>query len=117
MVWIGDREIVMLHGWAVQFKDGSVVCEDDMSWGSLPDKKNIRRMVLKWGDRLWSFDDKDYYTVPTTRGYIDISLGGFSSQKVDSRTIGYYDVEEKCKVVLRVDESTGKATYETIPFK
>ena len=116
MVWIGEREITMRKGWIAQFKDGSVICEDDMSWNSVPDKKNVRRMVLKWEDRIWSFDDKEHYTVPTTRGYMDISLGG-CSQGVDSRTIGYYDVEEKCKVVLRVEENTGRSTYETLPFK
>ena len=116
MVWIGEREISMSKGWVVQFEDGTVVCEDDMPWISVPNKKNIRRFILKWQDRIWSLDDKDNYTVPTTRGYLDISLGG-SSQGVDSRTIGYYDTEENCKVILRVEESTGKATYETIPFK
>lgn len=116
MVWIGEREIKMRKGWIAQFKDGSVVCEDDMPWISVPNKREVRRMILKWEDRIWSFDDKENYTVPTTRGYIDINLGG-SSQGVDSRTIGYYDTDENCKVILRVDEATGRATYETVPFK
>ena len=116
MVSIGEREVSMSKGWIAQFKDGSVICQDDMEWNSVPQKKNIRRMVMKWEDRIWSFDDKQNYTVPTIRGYMDISLGG-STQGVDSRTIGYYDTEDKCKVILRVEESTGKATYEIIPFE
>lgn len=116
MVSIGEREIHMRKGWVAQFKDGSVICEDDMPWISVPNKREVRRMILKWEDRIWSFDDKENYTVPTTRGYVDINPGGFS-QGVQSRTIGYYDTEENCKVILRVDEATGRATYETVPFK
>lgn len=115
MIWIGPREITMSRGWAVQFQDGSVVCEEDMSWNNVPNKQNIRRMILKWEDRIWSFDDKEHYTVPTKRGYVDVNGGGIS-QGVHSRTIGYYDVEAKCKVILRVDDATGRMSYETIPF-
>lgn len=116
MAQIGDREITMRRGWIVQFKDGTVLCEEDMPWISVPNKKDIRRVILKWEDRLWSFDDKEHYMVPTVRGFMDISLGGLS-QGIHSRTIGYYDTEENCKVILRVDEATGKATFETIPFE
>lgn len=112
---VGDRDIHMLRGWIAQYKDGSVVCEDDMAWVKVPKKRDIRRMILKWDDRFWSLEDKDNFTVPKKRGYIDVSLGG-SSQGIHSRTIGYYDMEEKCKVVLRVEETTGKMEYEIEPF-
>lgn len=115
MIWVGEREIIMPRGWVVQYTDGSVVCEDDMPWNKVPNKKNIRRMILKWEDRLWSFDDKENYTVPAKKGYIDITLGGMT-QGIHSRTIGYYDVAEKCKIIMRVEEATGKMTYEVEPF-
>ena len=70
MVRIGDREISMSRGWIVQYKDGAVYCEDDMPWQKLPDKRGIRRVILKWEDRIWSFDDKEHYTVPKIRGYV-----------------------------------------------
>jgi hypothetical protein len=116
MVWIGEREITMPRGWIAQFRDGTIVCEDDMPWKKVPNKRNIRRMILKWEDRTWSFDDKENYTVPSKRGYIDVNMGGVS-QGIHSRTIGYYSIEEHCKVIMRVDEATGKMALETIPFK
>lgn len=116
MVWIGEKEIKMQKGWAVQYKDGTVVCENEMSWMKLPNKREIRRVILKWEDRIWSFDDKEYYTVPKTRGYMDVNSAGVASQGIHSRTIGYYDLEERCKILMRVDEVTGRMNYETEPF-
>jgi len=116
MVWIGEREIIMPKGWIVQYKDGSVLCESDMPWKKLPNKKEIRRVIIKWDDRIWSLDDKEHYTVPKTRGYIDVNSAAISGGGVHSRAIGYYDLENKCKVYLRVEEATGKMSYETEPF-
>ncbi len=115
MVRIGDKEVSMSKGWIVHYKDGTVYCEDDMHWRKLPNKGDIRRVILKWEDRIWSLDDKENYTVPKIRGYMDVNTGGIS-QGIHSRTIGYYDTEEKCKVYIRVDEATGKMTYETEPI-
>jgi len=115
MVWIGDKEIKMPRGWVVEYRDGTVIYEDEMPWVKLPNKKEIRRVILKWEDRIWSFDDKKYYTVPKIRGYMDVSVRGLS-QGIHSRTIGYYDTEERCKVYMRVEEATGRMTYETEPF-
>ncbi len=86
-----------------------------MSWRKLPNKKEIRRVIIKWEDRIWSLEDKEHYTVPTTRGYIDVNIGGLS-QGIHSRTIGYYDLEDKSRVYIRVEEATGKMSYETEPF-
>lgn len=115
MIWIGEREIIMPRGWVVQFQDGSTICEDDMPWNKVPNKKNIQRMILKWEDRFWSLDNKEHYTVPSKKGYVDVNTSGIS-QGIHSRTIGYYDLESKAKVLLRVEEATGKMTYETEPF-
>lgn len=116
MVWIGEKEIIMPRGWVVQYRDGAVICETEMQWIKLPNKKEICRVILKWEDRLWSFDDKENYTVPKTRGYMDVNPAGISSQGIHSRTIGYYDMAEKCKVIMRVEESTGRMSYEIEPF-
>lgn len=112
---VGSTDVSMKRGWIVQYHDGSVICEDDMPWVKVPKKRNIRKMILKWDDRFWSLENKENYTVPKKRGYIDVNLGG-SSQGIHSRTIGYYDMEEKCKVILRVEEDTGKMEYEIEPF-
>ena len=116
MVWVGEKEITMPRGWAVQYADGSVICEDEMTWRKIPNKKDIVRVILKWEDRIWSFDDKEHYTVPKTRGYMDVNSAGIASQGIHSRTIGYYDMDENCKVMMRVEESTGRMSYETEPF-
>ncbi len=116
MVWVGEREIKMDRGWIVQYKNGTVIYEDEMSWKKLPGHRDIKRVILKWGDRTWSFDDKRNYTVPKTRAYIDVNSAGISAQVIHSRTIGYYDSEERCKVIMRVEEATGKMSYETEPF-
>jgi hypothetical protein len=117
MVWVGEKEIKMARGWVVQYRDGSVVYEDEMPWIKLPNKRDIRRVILKWEDRMWSFDDKEHYIVPKTRGYMDVNSAGVLSQGIHSRTIGYYDLEEKCKVIMRVEEATGQMNYETEPFQ
>ena len=109
---IGDRNITMRRGWIAQFNDGSIVCEDDMPWMKVSKKKNIVKMMLKWEDRIWSIENKRAYTVPKKRAFIDVNLGG-SSQGIHSRTIGYYDTEKGGKVIMRVEEATGKMTYET----
>lgn len=113
---IGDRDITMLRGWIAQYKDGRVLCEEDMPWTKLPNKRGIERLILRWDERWWSFDNKENYAAPTRREMININLGRVGAPAVHSRTIGYYDSEEKCKVILRVEEATGKATYETVPF-
>ena len=113
---MSGKEISMRRGWIVQYKDGSVFYEDEMPWKKLPNKKEITRVFLKWEERLWSFEDKENYTAPKTRGYIDSSGGGIT-QGIHSRAIGYYDKENKCKVYMRVEEATGKMTYETEPIE
>lgn len=113
---VGDRQITMRRGWVVQYLDGTVHCEEDMHWSKLPNKKDLKRVVLKWDDRFWEVSGKEHYVAPSLREFIDVQAGGVSPQQVHSRTIGYYDLEEKCKVILRVEEATGKANYEIIPF-
>ncbi|MCK4829047.1 hypothetical protein KA005_75690 [bacterium] len=117
MVWIGSIEIKMKRGWVVQYKDGRVICEDEMPWIKVPNKRDIRRVILKWEDRIWSFDDKENYTAPKTRGYVDVNSIGIAGEGIDSRMIGYYDTEENCKVWMRVDETTGQMSYETEEIK
>jgi hypothetical protein len=112
---VGGRDINMARGWIAQFHDGTVICEDDMLWIKVPNKKNICRMILKWEDRFWDLTNKEHYTVPKKRGYVDVNMGGVS-QGIDSRTIGYCSLDEKCKVILRVDEKTGQASWETEDF-
>ncbi|KKN03877.1 hypothetical protein LCGC14_1103280 [marine sediment metagenome] len=120
MVWVGEREIIMPRGWVVLYKDGTAICEDDMHWKKLPNKKEIKKVLMKYEDRLWSIDNQEHYTVPTTKGYHDISIsaGGasISPQGIHSRTIGYYDMENKCKVILRCEEANGKVTWEVKDF-
>ncbi len=113
---VGRTDVFMKRGWIVQYHDGSVITEDDMPWNKVPEKRKIQRMILKWEDRIWELCDKENYTVPKKRGYVDVNMGG-TSQGIDSRTIGFYDLEEKCKVILRVEEATGQMNYDIEPFE
>ena len=113
---IGSRDIPIPRGWIVEYADGSILCEGDMSWKKLPNKKDIKRVILRWEDRWWSFDDKQHYLPPSRREMINIMAGVIGPSAVHSRTIGFYDMSSKEKVILRVEEATGKATYETMPF-
>lgn len=113
MIWIGEREIIMPRGWVVQYKDGSIICENEMPWGKVPNKREIARMYLKWEDRMWSLDDKENYTAPGRREYFEPNTG---RRGLHSRTIGYYDTEGKCRVLMRVEETTGRMSYETEAF-
>ncbi len=116
-MWIGEQEIKMDRGWIVQYQDGHLILENEMHWRKVPNKRDIRKVFLKWEDRIWSIENQENYTVPTRRGYVDISpSGAIGNEGVHSRTIGYYDTENKCKVIMRVVEATGQMAYETIPF-
>ncbi len=114
MVWVNGKEIKMHRGWVVQYKDGTVICEDEMLWQKLPNKQEISRVILKWEDRTWSLDNKKHYTMPKKRGYIDVNAGQVGQQGIDARFIGYYDTDAGCKVYIKVDEATGTMSYETV---
>lgn len=115
MVWVGGKEITMRRGWVVEYEDGDVIFEDEMSWRDLPNKK-IARVFLKWERKMWSLDGKKHYTIPKHKGYVDVNAGGMYNEGIDSRTIGYYDTDNKCRVYMRVDETTGNMKLETEEF-
>ena len=112
-----DRMITMYRGWIAIYSDGRVFCEEDMPWKKLPSKKEIVCVLLKWDDRFWSLDNKQHYMAPSRREMVVIGAGGISAPMTQSRAIGYYDMETKERVVLRVDEATGRMSYETTPFE
>lgn len=113
---VRDRMITMRRGWIVLYEDGKVFCEEDMHWKKLPNKKDIIRVILKWDERFWHIDAKEHYLPPSRREMVIIGTGGVSHPITQSRTIGYYDMETNERVIMRVDEATGRMTYETQPF-
>lgn len=94
------------RGWEVQYKDGTIITEDQMEWKNIP-KINIARLSLHYDGRMWNICDKDFY-FQKKRGS---AIPGYTdSFRVESRTIGYYDGSSK--VMYTVDEDTGKMHVE-----
>ena len=81
----------MYRGWAVLYKDGSVITETDVNgtvieWNTVP-KRNIKELVLKWHDRSWAIKDKDIY-LQFKRAWI---TPGMTESVLEERCIGYWE--------------------------
>jgi len=92
----------MRRGWEVEYIDGTIVNEDQVSWGKVV-KKNIKSLTLKYDGREWRLSGKEAY-VQKKRGSDVPSIA--NSFRIESRSIGYYD--KNCKVWYTVDEDTGQ---------
>ena len=102
-------------GWYVVFSDGSVITENDMIWVQVPNKKDIQIMGLKWRNKCFELKDKDSYIPPGETHMRELSGAGdgkiqVTKQTLVGRFIGYYD--EDCKVLSRIDTSSGEFTTE-----
>lgn len=94
----------MRRGWEVELDTGEVITEDQMDWKKVP-KSGIVRLTLRYDGREWNIDNKVAY-FQQKRG--SMVPGVSESFQVESRTIGYYD--DNNKVFYTVDEATGKMT-------
>jgi len=96
------------RGWEVQYSDGTIINEEQMSWKSLS-KVNIVRVSLKYDGRQWDILNKPAYLQKKRASMVP---GVAESFRAESRSIGYYDeVDGKsCKVWYTVEEDTGKMT-------
>lgn len=92
------------RGWEVEYKNGTIVTEEQLPWGKVI-KKDIQRLTLTYDGRQWDLYGKLAY-LQKKRGSVDPNTPG--SFRIESRSIGYYDTD--CKVWYTVDESTGQMT-------
>lgn len=92
----------MRRGWEVEYKNGTVVTEEQLHWSKVI-KRDIQRLTLQYDGRQWDLYDKLAY-LQKKRGSVDPNIPG--SFRIESRSIGYYDTD--CKVWYTVDEGTGQ---------
>ena len=94
------------RGWAVEYDDGTIIKENQMEWKEIP-KINMKRLTLHYDGRRWDIVDKLAYVQKKRASMIP---GVQESFQVESRSIGYY--EENQKIWYTVEEATGKMTME-----
>lgn len=107
-------------GWYVVFKDGSVITEAEMSWISVPHKKDIQIMGIKRMNKHYEISGKDSYCPPGETHCRELCLApGDGKVAVTKQTrvgwyIGYYD--QSCKVLTRISAVDGSIVTEKIPY-
>lgn len=98
-------------GWEIEFSDGTTINEDQADWKNVP-KIGIKRLTLHFMGRRWDINDKEVYFQKKRASCIP---GIPESFQVESRTIGYYDGNNK--VMYTVDENTGRMIMEVKEIK
>jgi hypothetical protein len=97
----------MRRGWEVEYPDGMVLDEENNKWKDIS-KNNITRLTLRYDGREWNILNKKNY-FQKKRGW---SVPGSKVIYIMSRSVGYYDEDERCKVWYTVEEDTGRMTME-----
>lgn len=104
----------MRRGWEVEYVDGKTINESQMDWKNLP-KQNMIRLTLHYDGRQWDIHNKMAYVQKKRASAVP---GIADSFRVESRSVGYYDVvdDKNVKVWYTVDEMTGfmKMEVETL---
>ena len=95
----------MRRGWEVEISDGTIINEDQMDWRKVP-KVNIVRLTLRYDNREWNIGDKIAY-VQKKRG--SVVPGVADSFRIESRSIGYYEENQKIYTVFISDADNSYA--------
>lgn len=105
-----SRRFTMRRGWEVEYSDGRKIKESDMDWRKIP-RDGIARVTLHYDGRSWFIKDKAAYLQKKRASMVP---GQSDTFRVESRSIGYYDVVdgENVKVWYTVDEATGRMNME-----
>jgi hypothetical protein len=96
------------RGWQVEYLDGTVINEDQLGWKQIP-KTGIVRLTLHYDGRQWTLQNKIAYI---QKKRASMAPGVTGSFVIESRSIGYYEGNEK--VWYTVDEFTGQMKMEVI---
>jgi hypothetical protein len=110
-------------GWYVVYADGKVMTMTEVSgWKAIPNKKDIKTMGLKFRNKQFELTDK-VWLPPGQTGMKEISIRPSEEGAIVSTRspivgwfIGYYDLENKCKVRKCVNKITGEFSEETEPY-
>ena len=94
------------RGWEIEYIDGSTVNEDQLDWKSVS-KQNMSRLSLHYDGREWNLCDKLEYYQKKRASVVPGMPGSF---KIESRSIGYYEGNDR--ILYTVDEDTGRMRME-----
>lgn len=100
-------------GWEAEYDTGQIFKEGNLEWTSLKRNKIIRLSLLYHG-RRWDINGKREYIQKKKASIIP---GINNKVFIESRSIGYYDVENNCKVYYTLDVNTGQMKIETEDLK
>lgn len=96
----------MRRYWEVEYSNGTIIKEGEQAWKKIP-KINMIRLTLHYDGRRWDLHNKTAY-LQKKRGSIIPNIP--ESFCIESRSIGYYETNQK--VWFTVDEATGRMTLE-----
>ncbi len=94
------------RGWEVEYSDGTTINEDQLDWKKIP-KVGIVRLTLHYDGRRWDLQNKIAYVQKKRASVVPSVQNSF---RIESRSIGYYEGNEK--VWYTVDEFTGQMKME-----
>ena len=105
-----NEQIAMRRGWAVKYKDGSVIAEWNFgkSFSRLPNQRDIVSVALFHGDRHWVISGQQNYFAAKRESMLFGVTGFTGGRRIESRTIGYWDDKGR-KIQFTVNELTGEA--------
>lgn len=114
---------ILEGGWYVVYQDDTVLTMTEVSgWREVPNKKDIKIMGLKCRHKQCELVEKDIWVAPGRTEMRELSMG-FENTEIRVTTIpdigwfiGYHDLENKCKVLIRASRITGKYTTEKLPY-
>jgi len=96
------------RGWEVEYVDGTIINENQMEWKKIP-KVDMIRLTLHFDGRQWDINNKAAYIQKKRASVIP---GISDSFMIESRSIGYYEGNEK--IWYTVDEFTGQMKMEVL---
>jgi hypothetical protein len=106
-----EPNVAMRRGWAVKYKNGSVVAEwvFGKPFSHLPNQLDIIDVGLFYGDRHWFIRGQKNYFAEKRESMLFGPSGVIGFRRIESRTIGFWDDKGR-KIKFTVNELTGEAT-------
>lgn len=103
-------KIMQRRGWAVRYKDGSVIAEWVFRQGfsHLPNQQDIVDVGLFYGDKHWFIHgQRDYFAEKTESIILGLGGGVGGYRAIEARHIGFWDDQGR-KIRFTLNERTGE---------
>jgi len=94
------------RGWEIEYSDGSTVNEEQLDWKDAS-KQGMTRLSLHYDGREWNLCNKVEYYQKKRASVVPGMPGSF---KIETRSIGYYDGNDR--ILYTVNEDTGRMHME-----